>query len=543
METTKIMTKLLIVDDEPLVQIGIKSMLNWADFGIEVCGTAMNGANALKMIEEYSPEIVITDIRMPIMNGLELAKASRETHGRIPLFIFLTSYEEFQLIKEAMSYEAVDYLIKLELDADSLAEVTRKALGRLQELEATEAYKSSGRPLLENYYDKFLIRLLNNLFDSGEQFNLQARDLNLDFSDACYAAALCEIQEDSSLSMSQSQLMNLYASSFSMAGDILNKHIACHIVSLDSKHFSVIFHQSSILDFQMESVLEAFNNANSMLHNYFNVYLLAGIGSPVELPMQICDSYQEARQAFAAASTGHPAATFAESSPDAVHNAFNMSLFKSSITQAFEEFDTDVLEKTLTEIIELFSAHPGHFLQAVDGACNILYLAISLLPEGEDTLAEIFSEYQDGYRSLYRLKTVDQVVEWLKALRNGLCAILKTRRRTYKAHVITNVQKYINHHITEHLSLNEVSGVFGLSPNYLSILFKKNCGLGFSEYISQAKINRAKVMMLEQDKKIYEIADELGFESAFYFSKVFKKVEGISPRDYIQQNTMNPDQK
>ena len=73
------MIKLLIADDEPLVQIGIKSMLNWADYNIEVCGTAPNGGIALEMIEEYSPQIVITDIRMPIMNGLELAKVCRET--------------------------------------------------------------------------------------------------------------------------------------------------------------------------------------------------------------------------------------------------------------------------------------------------------------------------------------------------------------------------------------------------------------------------------------------------------------------------------
>ena len=105
------MIKLLIVDDEPLVQIGIKSMISWADYGIEVCGTAMNGEAALKLIEEYSPELVITDIKMPIMNGLDLAKTCRDTYGPIPLFIFLTSYEEFQLIKQAMSYQAVDCLL------------------------------------------------------------------------------------------------------------------------------------------------------------------------------------------------------------------------------------------------------------------------------------------------------------------------------------------------------------------------------------------------------------------------------------------------
>ena len=135
------MIKLLIVDDEPLVQIGIKSMVNWADLGIEVCGAAMNGEAALKLIEEYSPEIVITDIKMPKMNGLELAKACRETYGQIPLFIFLTSYEEFQLIKQAMNYQAVDYLIKLELTPDSLTASVRRALERLEEYRASQAYR------------------------------------------------------------------------------------------------------------------------------------------------------------------------------------------------------------------------------------------------------------------------------------------------------------------------------------------------------------------------------------------------------------------
>ena len=163
------MIKLLIVDDEPLVQIGIKSMINWADLGVEICGTAMNGEAALKLIEEYSPEIVITDIKMPKMNGLELAKACRETYGQIPLFIFLTSYEEFQLIKQAMNYQAVDYLIKLELTPDSLTASVRRALERLEEYRASQAYRKKGgedRPTLQGYHHKFFIRLLHNLFDS-----------------------------------------------------------------------------------------------------------------------------------------------------------------------------------------------------------------------------------------------------------------------------------------------------------------------------------------------------------------------------------------
>lgn len=529
------MIKLLIADDEPLVQIGIKSMLNWADFGIEICATAVNGANALELIEEYSPEIVITDIRMPIMNGLELVKICRETYGQMPVFIMLTSYEEFQLVKEALSYQVIDYLVKLELDAGMLSESINRALDRLKELRATEEIRQSGKPLLQIYHDKFFVRLLHNLFDNENQFELQTKDLNLDFSDRCYLVAHCEIHEENTKTLSHEQLINLYASTLQMVREIMGKYLPCYVISLDTKHFAVIFHVSDEEALEHQKIMEALTNANSMVHNYFNVWLAVGLGTAVDQPMKISESYQEARMSFNSATKERPLMDYTLSEPESYKNSFNISLFKNDIAEAFEEFDTDILYQTLTEIMEVFSAHPLRYLQAIDGACNILYLAISLLPESEATLLEIFSGYSDGYRSIYRLNNVEQVVEWMTTLRDGLCEILKSKRVTYKARVITSVQKYIQNHINERLTLNEIAAVFGLSPNYLSVLFKKTCNTGFSEYITQMKISRAKTLLLEQDMKIYEVAEQLGFESAFYFSKVFKKVEGISPREYINK--------
>lgn len=531
------MIKLLIANDEPLVQIGIKSMLNWADYNIQVCGSAMNGVVALEMIEEYSPEIVITDIRMPLMNGLELAKICRETYGRIPLFIILTSYEEFELARQALSYEVVDYLIKLELDAQSLANSIQKVLGRLEELRATEAVRSNGRPLLQTYLDKFFLRLLHNLFDNEEQFHIQVKDLNLNFSHQYFATAHCEILEDSVQNMTHEKLMNLYNSTMQMVKDILNRYLPCEVISLDLKHFAVIFHFDAISNVEHQKMMEALNNAGSMVHNYFNVHVTVGIGSVVDSPLKISDSYQDARVAFSSATTEEPYRDYNQVKPEDIKNSFNITLFKNDLTRAFEEFDSGVLFDTLTQMIELFRSHPLRYLQAIDGACNILYLALSLLPSGEETLTEIFSDDADNYRSIYRMSNVEQVVEWMTRLRDGLCDTLRSKRVSYKEHVVTNIQKYIQNHIEERLTLNEVAAVFGLSPNYLSVLFKKTCSVGFSEYITQMKVSKAKSMLLEQDLKVYEVADQLGFESAFYFSKVFKKVMGMSPREFVQEKT------
>lgn len=537
------MVKILIVDDEPLVQIGIKSMIDWAESGIQVCGTAMNGQAALEMIKEYAPELVITDIKMPIMNGLELAKKCRDTYGSIPLFIFLTSYEEFPLIKQALSYQAVDYLIKLELDAGGLKDTIGRALERLEELQASQAYKKAGegRPLLQNYNDKFFMRLLHNLFDSREQFEIQAKDLRLDFSSSAFVVAHGRLHSPKAVEMTPAQQFNLYSSSLQMIREILAKYTACHLMSLDKQHFAVIF----CLDSDgpgIESMLsEAWDNTCRMVHNYFSVQITAGLGRAVRDPLRINESYQEARQASATADTANPIVPFCRIPEDTFRNSFNIAVFKDNLTKAFEEFDTDVLYSTITQITELFSSHPMRYVQALDGACNILYLALSFLPDGEETMDQIFSGYMDGYRSIYKLNQVEQINEWLEHFRDGLCQVLKSRRKTYKDHVVTNVQKYICSHIEERLTLNEVAAVFGLSPNYLSSLFKKTYNTGFSEYITQKKISRARTLLLDQDVKIYEVADRLGFESAFYFSKVFKKVEGISPREFVQSRMAAPD--
>lgn len=530
------MKKLLIVDDEPLVQIGIKSMISWADFGIELCGAAMNGKQALELIEEFSPDIVITDIKMPVMNGLDLVKICRETYGSIPLFLILTSYEEFPLIKQAVSYQIVDYLIKLELNEDSLTAAVRRALERLEELRASEVLKrgnGNGRPLLQSYSDKFFMRLLHNLFESREQFAIQVKDLRLDFSYQCYLAAHGEVQSSTAGQMELSKQMNLFSSSLQMVREILGKYLHCHVIVLDMRHFAVIFCFPDREGMDLLKIQEAWINTCTMVRNYFNVQLTAGIGSPVDDPMRISETYQEARQAFKDANPDIPL-SFSQQSEESSRSAFNMAIFKNSLTKAFEEFDTDALYDTLTKITELFATHPQRFLQAMDGTCNILYLAISLLPDGEETISQIFADSPDGYRSVYQLKNVQQLIQWLSTFRDSLCAVLKNKRRSYKEHIISNVQKYIDSHIEERLSLNDVAAVFGLSPNYLSALFKKTCNVGFSEYITQGKVSRAKNLLLEQEMKIYEVAEKLGFESAFYFSKVFKKVEGISPREFVQ---------
>lgn len=527
------MYQLLIVDDEPLVQAGIRSMLNWNELNIEICGTAMNGQAALRIIEEKSPDIVITDIKMPVMSGLELAKVCRERYGEnCPYFIILTSYEDFRMARDALSYQVSDYLVKLELTPEVLKNAIDRVLTQIFHSRKKQLSAVNNHP----FYDKFLISLLHNLFESEEQFRLQSRDLNLNFDYGAYVCCYGEIISPQADQMSAEKQMPLFTSSLQMIRELGSKYLPVYALSLDLRHFALIFcfaDSSDTADY-VENLTDILQNISGTLQNYYNVSLRCGIGLPVQTPDTICDSYQYARQIFQNTESKDCIAAFdTDYSQENAKKSFNISLFKKDLTRAFEEYDPDILENTMQALYDLFRDHPGHYVQALDAASNILYLSISLLQDGESIVSGFFAGDADGYRSLYKQSNVEHVIQWLQFFCDKLCELFRTRRKDYKNHIVTNVRKYINEHVSERLSLNEVAAVFGISPNYLSQLFSKYNDTGFSEYINICKVTEAKRLLEEENWKVYEVAEALGFESAFYFSKVFKRVEGVSPTEYV----------
>lgn len=535
------MNKILIVDDEILVQVGIQSLLSQTTLNAQVCGTARNGQIALELIEKQSPDIVITDIKMPVMDGLELARICQERYGSAgPGFIILTSYEDFHLAKQALTYQVSDYLIKLELTPEILQESVTRALSKLHR---TQEAEKGGENTSYLFYDKFFICLLHNLFESDEQFTLQSRDLKLDFHYAGYVCCYGEIVSTSADTLPREKQLSLFASSLQMIRELAPKYMPCYALSLDMQHFALIFCYETLPEpaaqeespCYFEEISHILTQVSAALKNYYSVSLQCGVGSLVRSPFAVSDSYQYSRQAYQAGSPACPITFFERLENVTAHSSFNIGIFKSDLCKAFEEYDPVTLQRTIQSICELFSAHPQYYVQALDAACNILYLSISTLPDGEAVISEIYKNSPMGYCSVYKQTTVEQVVSWLGGFGEKLSAYFEEKRRDYKNHIVVNVKKYINSHIREHLSLNEVAAIFGISPNYLSQLFGKYNDTGFNEYINICKIGESKKLLAEGNYKVYEIADMLGFESAFYFSKVFKKIEGLSPTEY--QNT------
>ena len=161
------MTKIFLVDDEPLVLIGMQGMLNWAELGYTVVGTARNGAEALKAIGETYPDIVVSDIRMPVRDGFTLAESCHKDGSALPVFIMLTSYEEFDYVKRSMRLGVVDYLVKIDLTAESLTAALDKARAAVEK-ERRQQAPAALAVSMDSSRDRLFLQLYGGLLTDRE---------------------------------------------------------------------------------------------------------------------------------------------------------------------------------------------------------------------------------------------------------------------------------------------------------------------------------------------------------------------------------------
>lgn len=531
------MIKLLIADDETLVCIGLQSMIKWEQYNIEIVGTAHNGAQAEEMIDTLRPEIVISDIKMPVKNGLEVADSVRKKYGKLPLFIILTSYEEFEYARAAIEVQAADYLVKLELTPQTLSDSIVKAISMLDDYRSMETYPGlEYRSNLNAQRDKFFIRLFNNLFENRNQFLLHKDDLSLDLSEPAYTVCICRMMEPDSVPPRGDKLVAFCSSTLQMAKSTLLTDRSCFVTSLDLRNFAITIPvPTTDPQIWVPDIEKLLKHMALILRNYFNVTITGSVGYAVKDPYLIRDSYQVARQTLPDAVQQNDFLFFPHN--DAAHESalFDFSAMGSEMRRAFEEIDTRALHAVITKMIETFEGRHDALVPAIDAACNVLFMATAMLSDGKDMVEQIFENEPEGYRSIYQMHTIEGVITWLTRFRDGCCEMLSSRKQSYKNQVVSNVQEYIKRNLEIKLTLNHVADVFNFSPNYLSQLFSKVAKVNFVEYITETKISAAKEMMLRGEGRIYEISQKLGYDNAFYFSKVFKKVEGISPREFLQR--------
>ncbi|MEQ2426549.1 helix-turn-helix transcriptional regulator, partial [Enterocloster hominis (ex Hitch et al. 2024)] len=223
----------------------------------------------------------------------------------------------------------------------------------------------------------------------------------------------------------------------------------------------------------------------------------------------------------------------AECETSARHTAsFHIGFLKKDLSQAVAMNDSAALEGILDQVVCLLKENNPSRQQAVNACANLYFFLASFFEEGEE---EDFPYEVNIMEKLGRLGTLGQIIQWINWFKAAVSSILERRRDTRVDKIAEMVREYVMEHYKERITLGQVAEALNISQGYLSTAFKKQSGESFTSYVSAIKIEKAKELIEGHQYMMYEISDLLGFDTPFYFSKVFKKVAGISPKEYEAQ--------
>ena len=541
------MYRVMIVDDEPLILAGIASLLDWKEYGCEISGKAANGQQALKLMEEQKPDIVITDIKMPGMDGIGFMKAVKERGWDDVIFILLTNLEEFSLARQALSLGAVEYLVKMELTEEKLADSLKLAMERREMKRKAEAAGTavtvSREEAVRGYIEKLLTDggTFSGGASSGNAGEASAQNQGEGY-DSCLRRPVLAIisfnygYEGFSSDFTREDQKKV----ISFAENIIEQMVKGYfdhscLVRRELNSLVLVMSTDGIEDYR-EQIRSLGEKIISVVKDYFEVSVSVAVSSRKESLGEFGALLYEAMSAtnHYFYHSLHPVVFYSEECETSARHtgSFHIGFLKKDLSQAVALNDSGRLEEILDQVACLLREHNPSRQQAVNACANLYFFLSSFFEDGEEP---DFPYEVNIMEKLGRLGTLGQIIQWINWFKEAVSGILERRRDTRVDKIAEMVREYVMEHYKERITLGQAAEALNISQGYLSTAFKKQSGESFTNYVSAIKIEKAKELIASHQYMMYEVSDLLGFDTPFYFSKVFKKVTGMSPKEYEAQ--------
>lgn len=508
------MMNVLLVDDEPWVIEGLRTMVNWTDYGFQVCGEALNGPDALTMIQELRPELVLTDINMPVINGLELIERSNKTIQKPPKFVILSGYDNFNYAITAMHHKVTEYLLK-PIDEEEIEAVLARIGKKIQDDLAAERNQNRIQSLLVN-------NLLNRLIqgDDSESLEHQAiRALRLS-ADSELRCMMIEASPDSS------HLQNRIKRYFPHGSDRWFQDSAgrwgilipaTEFSASQAEEIGIRLHKE-LVDELNRPVIVTISGSQRGVRSIRDLYLQA-------LEVNNCKRCQGKEGVFT---------------------------YRNSCQTGFTRDDGKEKFKQLSVIAA--AGGKGEITAAVDAA---LASVMEELPDLEHTLvhiadlevslcrriAEMNGDPDDFMKTIQaehgttgRFATYPSMRNYVLALCLGASDVLSDLAARNENNTIFHVIQYVDREYHGKLQLQDLAKMFHMNSTYLGQLFKKETGKPFNDYLNEKRIEEAKRLLKRTQMKISEIALQVGYPNTDYFISKFKCKTGVLPSVYKQES-------
>ena len=514
--------RVLIADDEPIILSGIRHLIQWEEADAQIVAAAANGQEAYSLIESEHPDIVITDIRMPVIDGLALAGRCSEEHPDI-VFIILTSLAEFSLAKEAIGYGISDYLLKTELDSGKLMDALLKAE---EECRRRREGMMRSSPDPENRTAAILSSLMI-MRDVTPETRSYLSEHGLLGDSAIIASAFAFPSPSLEKQWSAEDYAKLHDWEKDIVEKILSSSFASFwpVVPVAGKAGTLIYFVKGIADETWRSVVSRLESriasASSMVTGLEPRLMASDV-------IRERDDLRTARAGIEQSLMGFYLDKEGSLSPSPLDVDTVFPRLESAISEK-ESVGCRACFSLLRRAVEDTDHSLGQFSFLVAALRSAISSGLSSIGlQNDGSVIEAFSAVD------YIMKR-SEALSFLDDVQNSLLSLLGLRGGP-GGNVADKAREYVLAHINERISLGDVADYACVSPGYMSKSFKRIMGVSLVDYISTMKIARAKEMMEEsRSERIADIALALGFSNIYYFSKVFRKVEGMTPSEYMRR--------
>lgn len=517
------MFKVLLVDDEAFFRQGLKELIDWEKCGFIVAGETDNGEDALDLIAENPPDVVITDIRMPVMDGMELIQKSVQERGSTTKFIIVSGYDEFEYAQKAVKYGVCDFILK-PIDESAMEETLCGLRIRL-EREAAEASRSKS-----SRSSGIIASLISGQFSEaeakewGEQLGLSAA--------GPFTYLFAEPNEPA-VSASSNDLLS--------PKDIkqrINQAAPGLLPALPSFHTHEHRNRLGILvpegllpeGCSLRRLVLAIQD---MLERETGQEICMYVGSAVLKLSQLKNAYLSAKETMLYKYTDeHRGVFFYDKLRDLPRNDVIMEHagFRA-LNDAMEENNESAIRKAVNDLFDEFRNR--RFVP--EAVRTSIHRCVSEALESLNTMGADTGElhFKGPMLSWYdRSLTASALKELFASFVLECSRLAASRRKTIAKGGIHKVISYVDSNYADNISLKSIAAHFYMNPVYLGQLFKKNAGVYFNEYVLQLRVNEAKRLLRQSDSRVYEIADKVGFSNAEYFVSQFEKLENMTPTEY-----------
>jgi two-component system, response regulator YesN len=522
--------KVILVDDEKGIVDGLKIVLKRYIPECEVIGEAHNGLDGFRLIQKRKPDIVITDIRMPQSDGLEMVKQLKDA-GNTARVILLSGYADFEYARKGMQYGVQFYINKPVEEEElrdclvQLMEAIRSDKARLQEVDDLR------RNVQKRAQETALREIIDLSVDSSSHVEEMLQAVGIP---AKGTSAVCVLLEfDQSLgTLNESVHEPIYRLIDRTFGQFRRVY---RFRYLESQVAVVVTHDEAI---KYGEVVHAVHRLKEALYREQKLAFTAGIGSVQERAAQISQSFEEARYAlsYKVIKGADAVIPYLETVNLAGRRHHVPEELIERLESNLENMEEEGCVFVIREIFQGLSKERSISLAGLQMQCvNILLSSIRKMSFQQLQQHDFLGRHILSLEGISRFRTLDSLEKWMIQVIRDIIALMHERKIPKKKDIIAEVKAYLAEHYHEPIGLAELSARFFINPYYLSQLFKQRTGDTYMNYLAHIRISKAKELLVKSDLKVYEICQMVGYSDTQHFARLFEKLAGCKPSQYRKQ--------